>query len=616
MERHHWREAEEARSWLQERPMCCTVLYLLSRLPFLDIRVLHQLAGQHGPASMYRSVARLEQAGLLSSIQPPVYGPNPPRLFYLADLGLATVGLDLGCDPQHLAERFHLRGADLLKMVPTLPRVLDVYELLGALAASRSERPTLLAWERPWRRRYARLGGKTYGSITLPAYAVFSWGDKSGCYLLLPDAGVLPLRLQQVTIEHLVMLRRTQSGRLPVLLIATTDRDRMVAWERLIHEVARARRETPLGTRIVRWDDLHHGLADIPSEEDSPTHDELARPFRLPPLQPRRPDNLIPCLVGDQLIWPAQSDIQEPSTAALSLTPTDYQVLEVTGFHPFLTANQLSHVLGRSESSIRRRLNHLVALGLIRFLSIDESSEESVSELSELTTNGLKRVAADLGLSLATAVRELGLVGGGPDDPVGSRCKLVRTLPHTRGVDEVFVGLYRQAGERSAAGHDEEVVEWQNAAACSRRHLRPDGYGVYRHGSHYEGFFLEYDRGTMNARDYFKKFGAYYRYGTTGRFERDYNSYPTILVVTTDNAAEERIARVARALAVGQHGMLPLLLTCQWRINDRRNPNMLLGRIWRMPEAIFVNRQHWLPDSPSRVTSVLLHSKTQTRHLH
>jgi hypothetical protein len=137
------------------------------------------------------------------------------------------------------------------------------------------------------------------------------------------------------------------------------------------------------------------------------------------------------------------------------------------------------------------------------------------------------------------------------------------------------------------------MMEWQNAAACSRRHLRPDGYGVYRRGTHYDGFFLEYDRGTMNARDYFRKFGAYYRYGVTRRFEQDYNSYPTILVVTADNVGEERIARVARAVAVGHTGNLPLLLTCYWRIDRADNPHGLLGSIWRAPSAGWDERCCW-----------------------
>jgi protein involved in plasmid replication-relaxation len=138
------------------------------------------------------------------------------------------------------------------------------------------------------------------------------------------------------------------------------------------------------------------------------------------------------------------------------------------------------------------------------------------------------------------------------------------------------------------------VVEWQNAAVCSRHHLRPDGYGVYRHGNRYDGFFLEYDRGMMNARDYFKQFAADYRYSLSGRFERDYNSYPIILVVTTDNAPEERIAQVAHAVAVGRPRKLPLFLTCRWRIEEPNNLDGLLGPIWREPDSAFDDRQRWV----------------------
>lgn len=594
MERPHWHDAEEARRWLQDRPRCSAILYLLARLPFLDIRILHQLAGQHGPAAMYCSVARLQRADLISSIQPPVYAPNSPHLFYLTDLGLATAALDLNCDPLHLAQRFRLRAADLLKLIPTLRHVLNTYELLGALAASRSGSPTLLAWERPWRRRYPRAAGRSVGCVTVPAYAVLAWNGVAGSYLLLPDAGTIPLRLQRATLAHLLLLRRTREGHLPLLLIATTDRARMEAWERLLHDLVRARSEPPLVTRVVRWDDLPHHLVDVPVAGDEQTLDDLVLPVRLAPLSARRPSSPIPRIVGDVIATPEHASTKNLGRVALVVTPTDHRLLEVVGFHPFLTANQFSDVLGCATASVRRRVQRLAELGLIRHPSMDEIGEDAKQELSELTEGGLRLVAARLRLSLAVAVRELGLVGGGPDLPLGSRRKLIGTLSHTRGADDVFVRLYRQARARAATGCDEAVVEWQNAAACSRRHLRPDGYGVYRHGTRYDGFFLEYDRGTMNARDYFKKFGAYYRYGVTRRFERDFNSYPTILVVTSGNAAEERIARVARATAVGQPGKLPLLLTCQWRIEDVRNPEGLLGSIWREPDGGLDRRRCWL----------------------
>jgi len=597
MERRHWHDAEEAHMWLQDRPRCHAVLYLLARLPFLDIRVLHQLAGQHGPAAMYCSVARLRTAGLISSIQPPVYAPNSPHLWYLTDLGLATLALDLECDPLHLAQRFHLRDTDLLKLVPTLRHLLDTYELLGALAASRPGTPMLLAWERPWRRHYPRPAGRSFGVLTVPAYAALSWNGVAGSYLLLPDVGAIPLRLQQATLGRLLLLRRAQDDHLPPLLIATTDRERMRAWEHLLHDLMRARREAPLASRVVRWDDLSRGLTDLPVQADEQARDNLVRSVPLPPLHPRRPGSPLPRIVGDELALPAQSATASWCRTALVVTPTDYRLLEVIGFHPYLTANQLSDVLGSGTAPVRRRLNRLLQLGLIRHPGVQEVGDATSQEFSELTTRGLKLVAAHLGLSLAVAVRELGLVGGGPNESFGSRRKLLRTLAHTRGADDIFVRLYRQARARAAAGWDEAMVEWQNAAACSRRHLRPDGYGVYRRGTRYDGFFVEYDRGTMNARDYFKKFGAYYRYGVTGRFEKDYNTYPTILVVTSDTASEERIARVAGAAAVGHSGKLPVLLTCQWRIDDTRNTDGLLGRIWGEPDTEFDRRRYWLPDT-------------------
>ena len=606
MERRHWHDAEKVLRWLQDRPRCNAILYLLARLPFLDIRVLHQLAGQRGPAAMYCSVARLRTAGLIASVQPPVYAPNSPHLWYLTDLGLATLALELECDPLHLAQRFHLRRDDLLKLVPTLRHLLDTYEILGALAASRPGTPTLLAWERPWRRRYPRPAGRSFGVLTVPAYAALSWNGVAGSYLLLPDAGAIPLRLQQATLARVLLLRRSQDGYLPPLLIATTDRERMRAWERLLHDLVRAHREAPLVSRIARWDDLSRGLTDLPLQGDEQTRGTPLRPFRLPPLHPRRPASPIPHIVSDLLAIRARSATESLGRTALAVTPADYRLLEVIGFHPYLTANQLSDVLGSGTAPVRQRLNRLLELSLIRHPGVEEVGDATLQESPELTARGLKLVAAHLGLSLAVAVRELGLAGGGPNESFGSRRKLLRTLAHTQGADNIFVRLYRQARARAAAGWDEAMVEWQNAATCSRRHLRPDGYGVYRRGTHYDGFFVEYDRGTMNARDYFKKFGAYYHYGMTGRFERDYNSYPTVLVITADNAAEERIARVARAAAVGQQGKLPMLLTCQWRIDDAENLHSLLGCVWREPDSNFDDRRFWLlvTGSPSHSPAV------------
>jgi hypothetical protein len=218
----------------------------------------------------------------------------------------------------------------------------------------------------------------------------------------------------------------------------------------------------------------------------------------------------------------------------------------------------------------------------------------------ELTAAGLALLAAQQGLPLAAAIRTNGLVGGGPERPLGARRKLTAELAHTLGADDVFVRLVATARFLAAAGGDDVLVEWRGGGACSRRHVRPDGYGVYRHGGQLYGFFLEYDRGTMSQRGYAEKFAAYHAYWASRAYERDYDGFPTILVVAVDNAAEQRIAAAAGAVALGRPAGLPVLLTAEWRINsDPTNVRGLLGPVWREPGAAFPCRRLWVPGTAS-----------------
>ena len=143
-------------------------------------------------------------------------------------------------------------------------------------------------------------------------------------------------------------------------------------------------------------------------------------------------------------------------------------------------------------------------------------------------------------------------------------------------------------------------VEWRNAATCSRGRVRPDGYGLYRQGGQYYGFFLEYDRGTMSDRGYREKLAAYGDYFESGRYVRDYTGFPTILVIAADRAAEERIARAARIVTLGRQTRIPVLLTATWRIDGPGNSNGLLSPIWREIDGSFLDRRHWQSDGSSR----------------
>jgi hypothetical protein len=227
--------------------------------------------------------------------------------------------------------------------------------------------------------------------------------------------------------------------------------------------------------------------------------------------------------------------------------------------------------------------------GLVRVLAPEEMPPNvgSQHELLEASVRGLTMVAGSMALSLSLAVRHHGLAGGGPATAVGPRRGLVAHLAHTLGADGVFVGFARLAHrQRNGA-----LVEWRNAAACARGRMRPDGYGLLRLGRREYGFFLEFDRGTVHSAALRAKFVAYYRYMSSARAARDYDGFPTILVVTTGPAAEQRLLEAVSAAAAGQATLLPVLFTTMGLLGA--HPDGPLGPIWR--EAGVGNRRRWWP---------------------
>jgi hypothetical protein len=197
----------------------------------------------------------------------------------------------------------------------------------------------------------------------------------------------------------------------------------------------------------------------------------------------------------------------------------------------------------------------------------------------ELTVQGLTLLAGSLGLSLATAVRYHGLAGGGLRTPVGPRRALVAHLAHTLGADKVFATIARAARRQ----RDGSLLEWRNAGACARGRVRPDGYGLLRLGRGEYGFFVEFDRGTVHAAALRAKFAAYHRYRASDRAARDFDGFPTILVVTTGPGSQQRIVNACRASGAGRVSHLPVLVTTLgWIEADSPGP---LGPIWLDPRS-------------------------------
>lgn len=315
--------------------------------------------------------------------------------------------------------------------------------------------------------------------------------------------------------------------------------------------------------------------------------------------QARKPEHRnrpIPRLVGEPVEGVEQVDQARASLAArsLALSPKDCSLLGLVAREPWLATDELATILDWPDQQVRLHRSRLVRPGLIRRLDAEEVGQQARPLLAEATLDGLKLVAVHEGLSLARAVEYLGLVGGGPDQPIGSRGALIGHFEHTRGLAAVRADLYRSARVLRARGEDDQVVEWRNTAAPARRNVRPDGYVAYRHRGRLYGAFLEYDRGTMRLRDYRKKLFAYAEHLLAERYARDYVGFPTILFLTLEASAEERIVSAARLIQVERRVSLPILVSHLWRPReDPTGPSGLLGPIWREVDWQSSRRDCW-----------------------
>jgi hypothetical protein len=137
---------------------------------------------------------------------------------------------------------------------------------------------------------------------------------------------------------------------------------------------------------------------------------------------------------------------------------------------------------------------------------------------------------------------------------------LFQHIRHAAGVYGFFARLARDA--RQEAGH--ALYWWETGAACERRYrvseqwynLRPDALAEYRAGQKQMRFWLEWDRGTMNARDLMIKFAAYAHYVTSREWAREDARLPLLVCVAPDIAQERRIQRVAQTRLTQTPGLV------------------------------------------------------------
>ncbi len=355
IERPTWHDVHRAAELLDGDRF---LLLLLARLPFLWQAAMRQLYGVDTPASIYRRLERLEAARLVTTIQPPFKRGHSPHLYHPTDLGLAVVGLHLERDHVHLAQHVRLRRADLLACLPKLPHLLACYELLVHLAASRPGAPRLLAWERPWHRRFQPPSRKDEVTITVPTYTALAWdGSEAVSVLLIPDLATAPLAVYHPLIARLQVFRDVVGGDLPPLLIATQHEHRAIAWRTRLEAVARRRCEVPLTAWITTWEALRSGLdpAAIHTLTSEKSIDALSQRIPFRPARHRESRQPIARVIGEPLAIasPGEPAGARLSRLALELTPTDRHLLDLIGRHPFLPSDSLAILTEQHAKTVR-----------------------------------------------------------------------------------------------------------------------------------------------------------------------------------------------------------------------------------------------------------------------
>jgi hypothetical protein len=107
-------------------------------------------------ASVYRHLDALQQRGLVESVLATSSGDGK-RLYYQSNLGLYVLAASMHVPPRSLAQQWQADDHGLLKLLPRLPTLLTIQDVVNGLVAHAAEamteqgrRPSLVRWN--WRR--------------------------------------------------------------------------------------------------------------------------------------------------------------------------------------------------------------------------------------------------------------------------------------------------------------------------------------------------------------------------------------------------------------------------------------------------------------------------------
>ncbi len=559
-------------------------------------------------ATVYRHVHALETHGLIESVLPKTPGTGK-RLYHLSNPGLHLLAVHLNTPARELSHMWQADEAGLMRLLPRLQTLLVLQEVINGLVTYAADamtiqgrRPHVVRWT--WQRDVTHHFLYRDRSMRFFADGILAFlirTQQSGGNVQDQWFGVVLLstmlddeRLMRLRLERLMCWRESPERwscyqhMLPVLILAKSERQRE-HWQRAIGASALKLHLDPLAgamiclppsqsTHVNPWLFNWRSLAtDVPchpqeilkvvphsafpsslsleeSEEelDDAHSSSIASACARSTKASARLSHLI---VGSLDNRTAQDPLdgreerEVVSLLALRLTSCQWSVLHLLLAHPLLSDEELAAFLGLQRKSARCSLYELHRLGCL------EPVVTSAGKRWRLCERALRLVAAADHLH----IRTIAVVPDNETDmqtpPIKQRGEawFLQHIQHTAGIYGFFVSLTLAAS--MGAGH--ELCWWETGAMCERRYrigeqwfnVRPDAEASYRVGHDQQvhvRFWLEWDRGTMNARDLAVKFSSYGHCIASRQWARESLNMPTLLCIAPDIAQERRMQRVAQ----------------------------------------------------------------------
>ena len=277
------------------------------------------------------------------------------------------------------------------------------------------------------------------------------------------------------------------------------------------------------------------------------------------------PDHMLPALLG----------------------PAEKRMLDCLGDWPAITAEDLSGILGLSDSRTWRLAARLGRLGLVAPVRLAGQRRFALSDA------GLAFLARRDRVSVGAALRRWSVetMDGQPPsswrDLPGARTRpLARTIEHTRAVHRFMAALVRQAKETK--GYSVTQVSPPHHAARyfryggSLRSIHPDGFGVVSANGRIWPFYLEWERRALNPSTMAARLAPYLRYYSSTRPQDDHGERPLVLIAFEDSLAEANFLGVARREMKRTGVEVPLWVSHRDTL-EKVGP---LGKAWRSPDVL------------------------------